>query len=301
VAFYTGVGGRAEKFDVHPQTTIVTIKGGAGDDFIWAGQNNDSAYGGLGRDIVIGYLGNDMLYGDDNASSTSGSPDQVLGGYGADTAYGGAGDDYMNGEWDNDTLHGDAGDALINGGFGADKLYGGSGDDFLFGGSSASPYGAWFGGPITVNWDGTTGNAIPPEAWTIAGEAQSTDEGDDTLNGGPGNDTLTGGLGVTNVFVFDSALSAATNVDHITDFYHTLDEVRLDKTIFKKLSLGPLDTDAFVKGAKAKDREDRILYQKKTGAAFYDADGTKSKFSPVKFAIFDNKPKLSAVDFDVIA
>ena len=37
-----------------------------------------------------------------------------------------------------------------------------------------------------------------------------------TLSGGLGNDTLTGGAGADQ-FVFNTALNAVTNVDHITE------------------------------------------------------------------------------------
>ena len=63
--------------------------------------------------------------------------------------------------------------------------------------------------------------------------------GNDILYGGAGNDTLTGGAGYDN-FVFNTAISAATNVDRITDFNVVQDTIRLDNAVMPGLgaSLG---------------------------------------------------------------
>ncbi|MDF2811527.1 MAG: hypothetical protein K0S56_2558, partial [Microvirga sp.] len=55
----------------------------------------------------------------------------------------------------------------------------------------------------------------------------------------------------------------------------------------------------FVEGKKAKDAEDRIVYDKKSGALYYDADGTGAK-TQVKIATIANKTKLTYQDFFVI-
>ncbi|WP_099508020.1 calcium-binding protein [Microvirga ossetica] len=55
----------------------------------------------------------------------------------------------------------------------------------------------------------------------------------------------------------------------------------------------------FHAGKAAHDANDRIVYDKKTGALFYDADGT-GKMAQVKFATLTNKPVLKATDFFVI-
>ncbi len=243
---YTGVGTRAEKFDVHTTTSPVVIKAVAGEDFVWAGQRNDTAFGGASRDIVIGDNGDDILYGDDGAAS-AGAADQLLGGGDNDTCYGAAGNDYINGEWGNDKLYGGAANDLIYGGLGTDVIAGGDGSDRLWGGSSPTPQGSWFGGPVVVQWNGTTGTAISPEAWTIAGEAQSTDASRDLISGGAGNDflygqggndVLIGGLGRDVMFggqgsdVFDFNAVAETGKtpatrDVIRDFTHLVDDIDL--------------------------------------------------------------------------
>lgn len=191
---YTGRGTRAEVFDKHTTHRHMNVKGGDGNDFIWTGQVSDKAYGGKGRDILIGDNGNDVLYGDSGISG-AGSSDQLLGGGGSDKAYGGAGKDYLNGEGGNDELHGGAGNDLAYGGLGSDKLYGDAGNDVLWGHSPVKPNGAWFGKPITINYDGTTGAKIQPFSITIAGQAAPKDTGKDYLYGGSGNDKLYGGAG----------------------------------------------------------------------------------------------------------
>ena len=58
-------------------------------------------------------------------------------------------------------------------------------------------------------------------------------------------------------------------------------------------------SDMFVEGTRAKDREDRIVYDKKTGNLYYDQDGIGSK-AQVKIATISNKTKLYYHDFFVI-
>ncbi len=140
---------------------------------------------------------------------------------------------------------------VLNGAVRADHFTGGAGNDTLNGG----------GGNDTLN--GHAGND------TLNGGA-----GNDTLNGGSGNDKLTGGTGKDS-FLFNTALSAMTNVDHIFDFSRVDDKILLSHSVFTAAGgLGTLAAGAFHIGASAADAGDRIVYNSATGALIYDANGS---------------------------
>lgn len=120
--------------------------------------------------------------------------------------------------------------------------------------------------------------------------------GNDLLNGGLGNDRLAGGEG-SDVFVFSTRLKK--NVDRLIDFSGTDDTIQLSAKVFK-LKKGVLDQEAFRIGAKAADAEDRIVFNAKTGALFYDADGSGTAYEAVKFAQVKAKTVLTAGDFLVL-
>jgi serralysin len=128
--------------------------------------------------------------------------------------------------------------------------------------------------------------------------------GNDRLSGGLGNDQLWGGTG-RDTFVFDTKLNKSANVDRIFDFSAADDSFQLDNAVFTKLGSGSaarpkkITSDMFVKGTQARDAEDRIIYDQKTGAVYYDEDGTGAK-AQVKIAILTNKAALSHNDFFVI-
>jgi Ca2+-binding RTX toxin-like protein len=158
---------------------------------------------------------------------------------------------------------------------------------------------------LTGNAISGTGNSL---ANTITGNGKNNIlsglEGNDALYGGLGNDQLRGG-GNKDVFVFDTRLNKNTNVDKIYDFKSRDDSFHLDNKVFTKLGSGTasrpkkFSSDMFVEGKKAQDREDRIVYDKKTGALYYDQDGTGSK-AQVKIATITTKAKLYYHDFFVI-
>ena len=123
--------------------------------------------------------------------------------------------------------------------------------------------------------------------------------GVDLLWGGAGKDSLAGGAG-RDGFVFNTALSAKTNVDRITDFRAIDDAIHLENAVFTGLTkTGALAGGAFRIGATALDRNDRILYDPSTGSLSYDADGN-GKGLALKFAILATKPSITAADFLVI-
>jgi hypothetical protein len=128
--------------------------------------------------------------------------------------------------------------------------------------------------------------------------------GNDKLYGGLGNDRLNGGSG-RDIFVFDTKMSKSTNLDNILDFSSSSDGIWLENRYFTKLGSGTASkpkqfkSDMFVEGTRAKDAEDRIVYDKKTGSLYYDQDGIGSK-AQVKIATIANKTKLYYHDFFVI-
>jgi Ca2+-binding RTX toxin-like protein len=128
------------------------------------------------------------------------------------------------------------------------------------------------------------------------------DAGSDKLYGGLGNDKLYGGTGSgRDVFVFDTKLSKAKNVDRIYDFNTKYDSIQLENKIFTKLGKDSskgvkFKSDMFVEGKAAQDREDRIIYDKDTGALYYDKDGTGSA-AQVKIATLDKNLKIYFHDF----
>jgi hypothetical protein len=162
-----------------------------------------------------------------------------------------------------ETQSGTKGGNALTGGIGSDRLFGFSGNDRLTG-----------------------------------------DGGNDTLYGGAGRDVLDGGGGA-DVFVFDTKPHAKTNVDRINNFSVRDDAIWLENKVFTKLGSGSVtkpkkfSADMFVKSTKAQDAEDRIVYDRKTGALYYDQDGTGSK-AQVKIATLGKNLALTHNDFFVI-
>jgi Ca2+-binding RTX toxin-like protein len=113
-----------------------------------------------------------------------------------------------------------------------------------------------------------------------------------------------------DTFVFSAKLGTSktdrkVNFDTLTDFKVREDKIWLDNAVFKKLgkgleaSPGKLKKDYFYSGTKARDKNDYLVYNKKTGVLFYDADGS-GKGAAVEFAIVKKGPSLSYKDFFII-
>jgi Ca2+-binding RTX toxin-like protein len=111
---------------------------------------------------------------------------------------------------------------------------------------------------------------------------------------------MTGGLG-RNVFVFDTTPNKKVNFDHITDFSLGSDKIWLDHAIFGKLGSKPgaLKKAHFIKGAKALDKSDHVIYDSKKGILFYDKDGAGGA-KAVQIASLKKSLALSHKDFFVI-
>ena len=240
------------------------------DDVMRGLGGNDTIRGRGGNDSLSGGSGNDKVYGDggdDKVSGDSGN-DWVYGGFGNDRAYGGAGNDKVYGNAGHDRVYGGSGHDTVDGGSGNDWVYGDSGNDKVYGGT-----------------------------------------GDDVVNGGAGNDRLYGGAG-SDAFMFNTRLGTAStdrkvNFDTVVDFNVKYDSFLLDNAIFRKLGSGTLanptelNAEYFVTGSKAREQDDYLIYNKKTGVLSYDADGSGSK-QAVEFAQLSKNLALTHKDFFVI-
>ncbi|WP_281400102.1 hypothetical protein [Microvirga zambiensis] len=129
--------------------------------------------------------------------------------------------------------------------------------------------------------------------------------GNDTLIGGLGKDVLTGGLG-KDIFVFDTKANKATNLDQIADFEVKDDTIWLDNAVFRKLGKkgseakpAKLNKEFLAVGDKAKEKDDYLIYNKKKGVLYYDADGS-GRGKAVEIATLKKNLKLTAADFFVI-
>ncbi|WP_157961292.1 cadherin domain-containing protein [Microvirga flavescens] len=178
-----------------------------------------------------------------------------------------------------------------------------------------------YGGQVSRSFTIEVGNVVETTAFTLIGAAGADnlqgeagndvlrglggndtllgEAGNDKLFGGAGHDTLTGGSG-QDVFVFDTKADRRTNIDRITDFSVADDTIQLTKSVFTKLSKkGVLKAGEFYVGTKAQDDSDHIIYNKKTGALYYDADGTGSS-AQIQIAVLSKNLKLTYKDFFVI-
>jgi len=143
----------------------------------------------------------------------------------------------------------------------------------------------------------------------LRGNAQANEiqgrGGNDKLWGGAGSDVLIGGTG-RDTFVFDVGPDKNSNKDKIADYSVASDTIWLDNKVFTKLGPGTrtkpkkLESDLFVVASRAKDREDRIVYDKKKGLLLYDADGSGTKFKPVEIAVLAKGLAMSFHEFFVI-
>jgi Ca2+-binding RTX toxin-like protein len=112
-----------------------------------------------------------------------------------------------------------------------------------------------------------------------------------------GNDLVVLG-GKADKLLFASALTATTNVDTVKKFVSGNDMVYLDDDIFSAITPGTLSASQFHKGASAADADDRIIYDKASGALSYDPDGIGG-VAQTQFASFDSGTKLNALDFRI--
>ncbi|WP_442577598.1 calcium-binding protein [Mesorhizobium sp. ASY16-5R] len=314
------------------------ISGGTGVDLIYGGDGNDKIDGGPGgTDLMYGGKGNDIFFVDGNSDrvreSTGEGYDSVYatddfflfgtaeiellsvrdrslattinlrGNDFSQTIVGGAGANRLEGQSGNDVLEG---------GIGADRLVGGTGADTVTYARASSAVTVSLANPA-INRGEAAGDTFE-SIERIIGSAFNDNlnganlvnntirggAGNDTLKGYTGNDALEGGAG-KDVFVFNTALNATTNVDIILDFNAAADTIQIDNAFFLGLVAGTLSAAAFKNIAlAAKDASDRILYNSDTGSLFYDRDGSGGTYAAIKFASLTGSPTITAADFVVI-
>jgi Ca2+-binding RTX toxin-like protein len=181
--------------------------------------------------------------------------------------------------------HNGGGNDVVAGLGGNDRIFTAGGHDTLFGGADND----WLYGEAGRD--------------RLYGEA-----GHDRLYGGADNDWLAGGIG-SDVFAFNARLGTSktdrkVNFDKIADFNVKDDTIWLDNAVFKKLGKGSEFqpgklNKAYFELGQADDRNDYLLYNKKTGILSYDADGSGSK-AAVEFAQLSKNLKLTYKDFYII-
>lgn len=305
------------------------VDGGYGDDVLWGGYGSDAIAGGAGDDILHGGSGAAQPYSFSISVNYSGITDANIGTHIWTAVAGGLAlddnsVDYLSGGDGRDRLFGQGGNDTMDGGSGIDWLDGGSGNDtYIIDNRHDVIVEAVDMGHDTVKTGTsfTLASQAEVEILMASGSASMVlvgnafantiigGSGRTTIDGGAGNDHLTGGLG-RDTFRFDSLLGnsrtdRSVNFDTIADFNVKDDRIQLDNAVFKKLGSGSratpklLSKDFFVIGSKATDRNDYIIYNKKTGVLSYDADGSGSH-SAVEFARLEKHPAITYKDFFVI-
>jgi Ca2+-binding RTX toxin-like protein len=236
-------------------------------NLIIGGAGNDNLSGGGGNDVLRGGPGDDSLWGgaglDTADYSDRGTPVRVALNVDTNVTSIRA---YVNNAYEDD-LHE------------IESLTGGAGADTFLGDSLANVL------------TGNAGNDV------LTGYA-----GNDTLLGGAGLDQLTGGAGL-DYFRFNTTPNTATNRDLIVDFVHGQDRIQLENAVFTKLGSAAtahtLGSAFFWAGQAANDLNDYIVYNRATGALFYDVNG-KAAGGSFLLAYLQNKPLLTASDFLVV-
>jgi Ca2+-binding RTX toxin-like protein len=303
--------------------------GFGGNDTMIGGNGNDNLVGGAGDDTMIGGLGDDVYLVDsagdvvvENAGEgrdgidsaidyTLGAHFENLGLGLSDSAIRGTGnelDNQMNGNAADNILDGRAGVDSFQGFAGSDTYFvdnmgdrvfesGGQGNDTVF---TSTSYVLLPGSDVELlATTADNGTAAIDLRGNQNGNVVRGNGGNNTIGGGDGRDELIG-LGGQDLFVFDTPLDAATNLDVIADFNVADDTILLAEDIFSSLSaaLGNLPAGQFVIGTAAQDADDHIIYNNATGALFYDSDGNGAA-SQVQFARLSAGLALSNLDFFV--
>jgi len=329
--------GSSSANDIRGGTGNDVIEGKAGNDSLYGGAGNDTINGGDGQDVMFGGLGNDIYIIDqalDTVTEKSGEGvDTIQTSISIfsitklsaidNLTYTGTSAAQLTGNALSNVITGSSGNDKIDGFLGGDAMSGGQGNDAYIvdnvldtvieksneGFDAVSSSVTFTLSDNVENLTLTGSNSVNGYGNTLAnlivGNAKSNTllgaDGDDTIDGGAGNDLLTGGVGI-DYFRFTTVIGTA-NIDTVTDFVHGTDKLQLDATIFKKFAgtIGPINTGNFVSGSssvKPIDANDYLLFNTKTGALYYDADGN-GKGAMIQFATITGVTDLNSADFCV--
>ncbi|MFB2551796.1 beta strand repeat-containing protein [Ensifer soli] len=292
-----------------------TITGNGAANIIDGGGNADRMTGGAGNDTyVVDHAGDRVFEVKDGGTDTvrasvsfslSGQAIEnlVLTGSAAINATGNSGAN---------TITGNGAANIIDGGGNADRMTGGAGNDtYVVDHAGDRVFEAKDGGTDTVRASvsfSLSGQAI--ENLVLTGSAAINATGNsgantitgngaaNVIDGGAGADRLAGGAGADS-FSFSTPIGG-TNVDRIADFSLADDTIRLSASVFGALTHGNLAAAAFKDiGTGSLDANDRILYDRASGAVFYDADGS-GEAAAIRFATLDTRPSLTHADVFVV-
>ncbi|MDO7835251.1 calcium-binding protein [Sphingobium sp. HBC34] len=320
-------------FGVSTLVGIEDVEGSAFADTLTGDVRNNLLQGFGGNDIIDGRGGLDTASYLDAASAVSvnltlgtatggsGSDtlvsiERVIGSRFNDMLLGSAANEFFVGGQGNDTINGGGGIDTVeygNVGFGVEvnlstgKTSGGAGIDTLT--SIENVLGSIFGDVIIGN---TRDNMIRGGAGNdvlVGGTGVDQlygDAGNDRLRGGIGNDWLQGGAG-KDAFQFDTALgtSNAANIDFIDDFSPLDDTLYLENSVFSAFgtTTGAINAAHFrsIVTGGATDANDFLVYDRSTGALFYDANGSVNGLGDaVQFATLLPNLQLTSSDFLLI-
>jgi Ca2+-binding RTX toxin-like protein len=292
---------------------------------VWNGTGQpDKLDGGYHNDTLVGAGGNDTLWGGAGDESLSGGDgdDRLDGSAGDDTIDGGTGRNtavYSGAKTSYTVLRASDGRLIVTGPDGTDIL--GNVQTLEFGGQSyavddavtdvTDPSVPEDGGLVlygTRKANVLTGGEKGDFIFGLGGNDKLRGgAGDDRLYGGTGKDVLSGGAGA-DVFVFDTK-PGRSNGDRITDFNVKDDSIWLDAKLFRanKSLYGAIKNGSetkpqqmakkfFTLGDHAKDKNDHVFYDKKTGILAYDPDGNGAA-AAVEIARLKKHLKISEKDF----
>jgi Ca2+-binding RTX toxin-like protein len=286
-----------------------TLTGNTGANVLNGLGGNDVLNGSTGADTMIGGDGSDLYVVDNagdvvsetNANPATGGTDTVysyLANYTLGTnvengriVLGGPAN--LTGNTLNNTLFAGAGNNVLNGSTGTDTA------SYAFASSGVKVSLSTTAQQNTIGSGLETLVSIENITGSNFNDTLIANAGANVLNGLAGNDTLNGAGGFDK-FVFNTALSATTNVDTIVGFSIVDDLIYLENEIFTRLTTGSLavSSSTFRVGASALDADDYLIYNKTNGNLIYDSNGNAAGGATL-FADLDSNLALTAGDFFV--